>query len=305
MTIVIYVGRRTTHCHPTLFLRLRLSMNKHSERGQVNIAIVTGASSGIGEATAERLAKAGYKVYGTSRRRAQASQRSFEMLSLDVMSDESVEAVVSEVIHREGRIDLLVNNAGFSLAPAGAEESSIEQAQSIFNTNFFGIVRMTRAVLPYMRNQRGGRIINIGSIFGFLPAPFMSLYAATKHAVEGYSESLDHEIRTWGIRVSVLEPAGTRTQIDANAPEADAKLDEYRGARAVVVPRLTAIIEHGDSPGDVADVVLKTASAARPKLRYTVGRQAKTLRWLRTFAPASMVDAALRKQMGLNTLIER
>ena len=115
-----------------------------------SIALVTGASSGIGQATAERLAKAGYKVYGTSRRGAQAGWRSFAMLPLDVTSDESVEAAVSQLMRLEGRIDLLVNNAGFSVAPAGAEESSIEQARSIFDTNFFGIVRMTRAVVPHM-----------------------------------------------------------------------------------------------------------------------------------------------------------
>src|SRR5881392_4441334 len=110
------------------------------------VALVTGASSGIGEATAERLASAGYKVYGTSRRGAQAGQRSFTMLPLDVTSDESVETAVAEVLRSGGRIDLLVNNAGFGVAPASAEESSIEQAWFIFDTNFFGIVRMTRAV---------------------------------------------------------------------------------------------------------------------------------------------------------------
>src|SRR5215212_8029645 len=174
------------------------------------IALVTGASSGIGQATAQRLAMAGYKVYGTSRRGAQAGQRSFEMLPLDVTSDESVEAAVREVIRLEGRIDLLVNNAGFGVASGGAEESSIEQARSIFETNFFGLVRMTRAVVPHMRRQRSGRIINIGSVVGLLPMPYGALYAATKHAVEGYSESLDHEVRTRGIRVSVIEPAYTK-----------------------------------------------------------------------------------------------
>src|SRR4030095_13796408 len=104
-------------------------------------------------------------------------------------------------MQREGRIDLLVNNAGFSVAPAGAEESSIEQAQSIFDTNFFWLVRMTRAVRPHMRRQGGGPIITSGSVLGFLPAPNMALYAAIKHAIEGYSESLDHEVRTSGIRV--------------------------------------------------------------------------------------------------------
>jgi len=122
------------------------------------VALVTGASSGIGEATAQRLATAGYKVYGTSRRSAQAGQRSFDMLSLDVTSDESVEAAIKDVMRLEGRIDLLVNNAGFGVAPAGAEESSLDQARSIFETNFFGMVRMTRAVRRALcRNQARDR----------------------------------------------------------------------------------------------------------------------------------------------------
>jgi NAD(P)-dependent dehydrogenase (short-subunit alcohol dehydrogenase family) len=127
---------------------------KEAELTQLNgkIALVTGASSGIGEATAERLARAGYKVYGTSRRGTQTGQRSFDMLPLDVTSEESVDAAVEELLRREGRIDLLVNNAGFGVAPAAAEESSIAQAQSIFDTNFFGIVRMTRPVVPHMRS---------------------------------------------------------------------------------------------------------------------------------------------------------
>jgi NAD(P)-dependent dehydrogenase (short-subunit alcohol dehydrogenase family) len=266
------------------------------------IALVTGASSGIGEATAQRLAMAGYKVYGTSRRGADAGQRSFEMLPLDVTSDESVKAVVRDVMRLDGRIDLLVNNAGFSIAPAGAEESSIEQARSIFETNFFGIVRMTRAVVPHMRHQGGGRIINIGSVLGFLPAPYMALYAATKHAVEGYSESLDHELRRRGIRVSVIEPAYTKTQFDAHLLEADSKLDEYREARAAVGKRLQEAVAAADEPGIVADVVLQAAAAARPKLRYTAGRVASRLRWLRRFAPAGVMDAGIRKDLRLDAL---
>lgn len=269
------------------------------------VALVTGASSGIGEITAERLAKGGYTVYGTSRRGDRGGQRSFTMLSLDVTSDESVAAVVAEVIRREGRIDVLVNNAGFGVAPAGAEESSIAQAQSIFDTNFFGIVRMTRAVVPHMRPQGSGRIVNIGSVLGFLPAPYLALYAATKHAIEGYSESLDHELRTRGIRVSVVEPAYTRTSFDANFLEADSKLDEYGQARAAVLERLKAIAETADDPGVVADVVLKAATAARPNLRYTAGALANRLRLLRRFAPAGLVDAGIRKDLRLDALTAR
>src|SRR3954452_5609312 len=267
---------------------------------QKKTALVTGASSGIGEATAERLATAGYKVYGTSRRGVEAGQRSFTMTPLDVTSDESVDAAVKEVIRLEGRIDLLVNNAGFGVAPAGAEESSIEQARSIFDTNFFGIVRMTRAVVPHMRRQGGGRIINIGSVLGFLPMPYMALYAATKHAIEGYSESLDHELRTRGIRVSVIEPAYTKTQFDANFLEPDSKLDEYREARAALDKRLKEVMAEADGPGVVAAVVLRAASAMRPKLRYTAGGLARRLQWLRRFAPAVVMDAGIRRDLRLD-----
>lgn len=264
------------------------------------IALVTGASSGIGEATAERLTKAGYKVYGTSRRGAQAGKRSFEMLSLDVTRDESAEAAVNEVLRRAGRIDLLVNNAGFGVAPAAAEESSIEQARAIFDTNFFGILRMTRAVVPHMRKQGSGRIINIGSVLGFLPMPYGALYAATKHAVEGYSESLDHELRTRGIRVSVIEPAYTRTKFDANFMEPDVKLDEYQAPRSALNKLLPEIMAKADEPGVVADVVLKAANALRPKIRYTAGTTAKSLRLLRKYAPAGVLDAGIRRDLKLD-----
>ena len=265
-----------------------------------SIALVTGASSGIGEATAKRLATAGYKVYGTSRRGAQSGQRSFAMLPLDVTSDESVEAAVRELIRLEGRIDLLVNNAGFGVAPAGAEESSIDQAKAIFETNFFGLIRMTRAVLPHMRRQGNGRIINIGSVLGFLPMPYGALYAATKHAVEGYSESLDHELRTRGIRVSIIEPAYTKTQFDANFLAPDSKLDEYREVRTLLDKVLKEVMATADDPTVVADVVLEAAVADHPKLRYAAGGLANRLRLLRRYAPVALVDAGIRKDLRLD-----
>ncbi|MFC4764633.1 oxidoreductase [Dyella koreensis] len=272
-------------------------------KSQKSIALVTGASSGIGKATAERLTIAGYTVYGTSRRGAQANPQPFAMLPLDVTRDESVDATVKEVIRLEGHIDLLVNNAGFGVAPAGAEESSIEQAQAIFNTNFFGMVRMTRAVVPHMRRQGGGRIINIGSIFGFLPMPYMALYVATKHAVEGYSESLDHELRTRGIRVSVIEPANTSTQFDANALEPDSQLEEYREIRVSLVKKMKELVETGDKPDVVADAVLRAALAANPKLRYTAGGRARGLQLLRRFAPPRLVDAGIRRDLRLDAAL--
>jgi len=265
------------------------------------VALVTGASSGIGEATAARLAAAGYAVYGTSRRGAATGKRPFEMLTLDVTSDASVQAVVSEVLRRAGRIDLLVNNAGFGVGLAGDEESSVEQAWSIFDTNFFGTVRMTRAVVPHMRRQAAGRILNIGSGLGLVPMPYMAIYSASKHALEGYSESLDHELRTRGVRVVVIEPGVTKTPFDANLLEPDSKIEEYRATRAALNKRYLEVVAAGDAPEAVAEVVLEAANAARPKLRYPVGRVA-TFQLLRRFAPG-LVDAGIRRDLRLDVPI--
>jgi short-subunit dehydrogenase len=262
------------------------------------VALVTGASSGIGKATAERLSIAGYTVYGTSRRGAQAAQQPFAMLSLDVTSDESVEMAVKEVIRLETRIDLLVNNAGVGVAPAAAEESSITQAQAIFDTNFMGIVRMTRAVVPHMRQQRSGHIINIGSVLGFLPMPYMALYSATKHAVAGYSEALDHELRTLGIYVTVVEPAYINTPFDTHLMKPDTPLPVYRDICTKVERRVKEVLLSADGPEVVAEMVLKAATADRPKLHYAPGL-ANRMRWLRRFAPTSVLDSGIRKDLRL------
>jgi short-subunit dehydrogenase len=140
-------------------------------------------------------------------------------------------------------------------------------------------------------------------VLGFLPMPYGALYAATKHAVEGYSESLDHELRTRGIRVSVIEPAYTKTPFDANFMEPDAKLDEYREARAGVSKRVNEVMATAESPGVVADIVLKAANAARPKIRYAAGRLANRLRLLRRFAPAGVMDAGIRKDLRLDVSV--
>ena len=269
---------------------------------ELGVAIVTGASSGIGQATSELLANSGYKVYGTSRKEVPPAQRSYKMITLDVNSEASIEAAIKEVVNIEGRIDLVVNNAGFGVAPGGAEESSMEQTKMIFDTNFFGIVRMTRAVVPYMRKQGKGRIINIGSILGLIPAPYMATYAATKHAVEGYSESLDHELRTRGIRVSVVEPGYTNTHFEANTLEVDAKIDEYNIARKALAKLMKLAIAAGDNPQVVANVVLKAANAKHPKLRYAAGKLACRLSLLRRFAPAALVDIGIRQELKLDSL---
>lgn len=270
------------------------TMKKQTE----NVAVVTGASSGIGWATAEALAQAGFKVFGTSRRAIENGPKKVTMLVCDVTDVTSVEELVSTVLSRAGKIDLLVNNAGLGLF-GGAEESSIAQAKSLFDVNFFGLVRMTNAVLPSMRKNGGGHIVNISSVLGFMPAPFSALYGATKHAVEGYSESLDHETRVFGVRVTLIEPAFTKSSFDQAALKPDAMLKEYDESRAGVDKLIQVAMTIGDPPEVVADTVVKVATADRPKRRYPAGKAAKQLSFVRRFVPADMFDKSLRKQFGL------
>lgn len=258
------------------------------------VAIVTGASSGIGLATAKRLKQAGYRVFGTSRKAMADNVDGISMLVCDVTDDASVQAMVAAVLSKDERIDLLVNNAGVGLLGA-AEESSVAQAQALFDVNVFGILRVTNAVLPTMRAQRSGRIINMSSILGLIPSPYNALYASTKHAVEGYSESLDHELRTFGIRVALVEPGLTRTSFEESITRPDASLDVYDAVRADMEALMRKGITAGDSPDLVADTVLKAATDAVPKRRYAAGKLAQQVSFMRRFLPESMVDKNLRK----------
>jgi NAD(P)-dependent dehydrogenase (short-subunit alcohol dehydrogenase family) len=262
------------------------------------VAIVTGASGGIGDATARALHAGGYRVFGTYRRAPATRSPGIEYLACDVTRDDSVAAAVSEVLSAAGRVDLLVNNAGVGLV-GGAEESSLEQAKSLFDVNLFGVVRMTKAVLPIMRRQRGGRIVNISSIMGLIPAPFMALYAASKHALEGYSESLDHEVRASGIRVVLVEPAYTKTAFEGNVYHADQELDVYRSARTNAEGVLRDGMKTADAPELVASAVVKAATEPTPHRRYAAGRTARQVSLLRRFVPESAFDRSLRKQMRL------
>ncbi|QDK47082.1 short-chain dehydrogenase/reductase [Bdellovibrio sp. ZAP7] len=258
------------------------------------VAIVTGASSGIGESTANRLVEAGYKVYGTSRKPSQASKK-IELLKLDVCDDLSVENLVADVIQRSGRIDLLVNNAGVGIL-GGAEESSISQAKAIFDTNFFGSVRMIQACLPHMRQQKSGRIINLSSILGRVPAPLSALYSASKHAIEGYSESLDHELRRFNIRSILIEPAFTKTSFDQNNLPVDREIQDYVEVRKKVIDFSKKAMESGgDSAEIVSAVILKAATDLNPHVRYTAGSAAFQMASMRRFLPEKVFDSILRK----------
>jgi NAD(P)-dependent dehydrogenase (short-subunit alcohol dehydrogenase family) len=259
------------------------------------VALITGTSSGIGQAVAGAFAAKGFEVFGTSRNPQRSEPiAGVELLPLDVSDQASVAAAVSAVIQRAGRIDVLVNNAGVGIFGA-AEESSVAQAQRLFDTNFFGLIRLTNEVLPHLRAQRSGRIINIGSVLGFLPAPYGALYAASKHAVEGYSESLDHETREFGVRVSVVEPGYTDTAFDANAADPDSPIESYAVLRGQVKDGLIEAVRAGDHPSVVAKVVLKAATSRTPKLRYPAGPLARQLTLLKRFAPAAVLDKGIRK----------
>src|SRR4051794_32079316 len=259
------------------------------------VALVTGASAGIGEAAARALVGAGFTVYGTSRKAASGEQRDgVVFLPLDVTDDRSVDAVVREVLERSGRIDVLVNNAGVGIAGA-AEESSIEQARALFETNVFGSIRTTRAVLPHMREQGSGRIINVSSVLGLVPAPFMALYAATKHAIEGYSESLDHEVREHGVRVLLVEPGYTKTSFDANSVVADEPLALYARRREASEVLTAAAVSGGDEPAVVSQAIVAAATDTHPKLRYPAGTLARRVSKLRRYVPRSLFDKQIRK----------
>ncbi|WP_245263444.1 oxidoreductase [Azorhizobium doebereinerae] len=264
---------------------------------ETKTALVTGASGGIGLTTALALRKAGYRVFGTSRRAEPSAEPGITMLQCDVTDDASVAGVVESVLAQTGRIDVLVNNAGFGIA-GGAEESSIEQARMLFEVNVFGLIRMVRAVLPAMRAQGRGRIVNISSVFGFMPAPYMALYAATKHAVEGYSESLDHEVRVFGVRVVLIEPANTATAFDKNLARADQPLEPYAGARSDNEVLMGEMMKTGDAPETIAAAIVAAAEAKTPKRRYAPG-SARQLSLARRFAPSGVFDKSLRKQMRL------
>ncbi|MFD3505653.1 oxidoreductase [Streptomyces sp. NPDC058678] len=259
------------------------------------VALVTGASSGIGKEAARAFVTAGFEVIGTGRKTSGLTPPAgVTYLDLDVASDDSATAAVGEVIERFGRIDVLVNNAGMGSAGA-VEENSLAQAQNIFNVNVFGVIRMTKAVLPHMRAQGSGRVINISSVLGITPQPFMALYVATKHAIEGYSESLDHEVREHGVRVLLVQPALTKTGFDANAAQPDTPLPLYAERRRAFDEGMVAAIEKGDDPAVVAKVIVEAATDKKPNLRYTAGPVASRVSKARRLVPARVFDQQIRK----------
>ncbi|MCX5521972.1 oxidoreductase [Streptomyces bobili] len=263
------------------------------------VALVTGASSGIGKETALALVAAGFDVAGTSRDTSRvAPLDGVTFFDLDVAGDASVTAAVQQVIDRFGRIDVLVNNAGVGSMGA-AEETSLAQDRDVFDINVFGVMRMVKEVLPHMRAQGRGRIINLSSVLGFLPQPYMAAYAASKHAVEGYTESLDHEVRDHGVRALIVQPAYTRTGFEASSPRPDTPLRAYAELGRTVDGVMAEAIRNGDAPTVVARTIVAAATDSKPKLRYTASPLAGRATALRRFAPARIFDKQIRRMNKL------
>lgn len=262
------------------------------------VVIVTGVSSGIGRVAAEKFAQRGCQVFGTVRSIAKAQPiPGVKFVEMDVRDDASVQQGIQSVIDQANRIDVLVNNAGMMMLGA-VEETSLAEATSLLDTNVFGILRTIKAVLPSMRAQNSGRIINISSVLGFLPAPYLGIYAASKHAVEGLSESLDHEVRQFGIRVVLVEPAFTKTNLDANSPQAASLIPAYDDERDHVFKVIHRNISNAPEPDGVADTIVD-AAIGQWRMRRQPKGQAFLLSKLRRFLPASLVDSSLRKDFGL------
>jgi NAD(P)-dependent dehydrogenase (short-subunit alcohol dehydrogenase family) len=263
------------------------------------VVMVTGVSSGIGASTARMLVEKGFRVFGTVRAETTAVPDGVERIVLDVRDDESIDRGIEKVLARAGKIDALVNNAGASILGA-IEETDLEQARALFDVNFFGAVRVTRRVLPLLRAQGRGRIVFISSVVGFLPAPFMGFYAASKHALEGYCESLDHEVRGFGVRAVLVEPGFTKTRIDANAARAARPIAAYDAARSRVSAAIGANVERGEEPSVVAQAVVAALTDSSPKLRYTAGKGTAMLATLRRWMPSNVFDRSLRREFRVD-----
>jgi NAD(P)-dependent dehydrogenase (short-subunit alcohol dehydrogenase family) len=257
------------------------------------VALITGASSGIGLACAEFLAGRGYQVYGGSRRAP--VNPLFVSIPMDVTNDASVNQAVAEVVAREGRIDIVVNNAGIALAGA-VEDTSLEEARRQFEVNFFGTLRVCRAALPLLRARRAGCIVNISSIGGLVAIPYQGLYSASKFALEGLTESLRLEMRPFGVRVVLIEPGDYRTGLTANRlSAADSAINPaYRDRFRVAVARMAADEQKGPDPLSVAHLLHRIVNNPHPRLRYSTGPAAERAAiWLKRFLPYALVEKVM------------
>lgn len=274
-------------------------MNAMEKPSKQKAVLITGASSGFGEVTASLLAERGYRVFGTSRNPDRDRARTYEMLPLDVRSDDSVRACVQVLMERAGWLDVLISNAGYELAGA-VEETSIEEAKEQFETNFFGTARIVRAALPIIRKQGGGRILLMSSLAGLVGLPFHGFYSASKYALEGYAEALRHEVKKFNISVSFIEPGFFRTNLARSARISAKTISEYARMRERALQVFERSVQAGADPGTVASLILSIIESRSPRLRYRVGKDAKRLARIKTLVPEAAFEAGVRRNFHLD-----
>ncbi|SRR5258708_7247752 len=247
-------------------------MSQSNEKNAKQVVLIAGASTGIGRVCAEYLAQKGMTVYGASRSMKTGAESGFSALHMDVTDDNSVRQCIQQIENQQGRLDVVVNCAGYGIAGA-VEETSPEEAMAQFDTNFFGTHRVCRAVLPIMRKQKSGVIINISSLAGLMAVPFQSFYSASKFAMEGMTEALRMEVRPLGIRVVLIEPGDFKTDFPANrTSSADSqKSDVYRDALERSVGVMREEEKLGKVPYPVARLIERIIASPSPRLRYTIG----------------------------------
>ncbi len=262
------------------------------------VALVTGASSGMGESTAILLSKQGYKVYGAARRTDKMKTletNGISVVSLDLTQDESIVNCVDTILKKEGRIDILINNAGYGSYGA-VEDVPIEEARRQFEVNIFGMARLTQLILPVMRKNKYGRIVNISSIGGKIYTPFGAWYHATKHALEGWSDCLRIETKPFGIKVVIIEPGGIKTPWGVIAAE-NLKKTSGNGAYAEkankTADNMTKMYTGGKNLSDqelLAKEIVKAATVKNPRTRYAKGYFAKLSLFTRKWVSDKLFD---------------
>lgn len=269
------------------------------------VVLITGASSGIGKATALQLIQEGYTVYGAARRVEQMQDlvnAGGHALPMDVTDERQVAAVVQQVLQEQGKIDVLINNAGYATY-GSVEETSIADAQRQFDVNIFGLARLTQLVIPHMRAQKSGTIINISSMGGKIYFPLGAWYHATKHALEGWSDSLRLELMPFNIDVVIIEPGAIATEFGdvMNAPMLERSgSGPYRAvaqSMAKMVQDSYAQKNASSPPSVIANAIAKAIRAKRPKTRYRVGKLAKPLVWMRTYLGDRIFDRIVMSQI--------
>ncbi|QJD95889.1 SDR family oxidoreductase [Mucilaginibacter robiniae] len=265
------------------------------------VILITGASSGLGLAAARALAAQGHRVYGTARHPEQMQENAFNLILMDVTDDASVQHAVNLIIKAEGRIDVLVNNAGLAFA-GPLYTMPVAYAQQQFEVNFFGVVRVSSAVLPSMIQQKSGLVINISSIAGLLGVPYHGLYSASKFAVEGYSESLRMELKNTGVKVVVVNPGDFKTSATINRQHVASTLNhqQLNAESEAAIARMAADEAKGSHPDLLAALICKIVKQSHPAQRYLVGAIGQTIvPTLKKILPAAVFTKLLSAYYGI------